>query len=287
LLESGWSGPQVVEYIKAHSTEIAARELDETALAELAALSPLEYDRQRKAEAEALGIQLTTLDKEVGKRRPKDSSAATASNALRLLEIEPWPTTVDGSALLDGIVLALRRFVVMTAHAAEATALWTLFSHALDAAEHAPRLLLMTPEKRCGKTTLLSLIAHLTPRPLAVSNISPAAVYRVIEAKRPTLLIDEADSFMRDNDELRGVVNSGHSRESALWCAALGNQQISHCPIFNLGGDGLERHRTSTQHDRRPIVIPMSRKLGVRRRNGLPTEPAQNFKSWRASPRGG
>ena len=29
---------------------------------------------------------------------------------------------------------------------------------------------------------------------------------------RPTLLIDEADFFLRDNEELRGVLNSGHRR---------------------------------------------------------------------------
>jgi hypothetical protein len=27
---------------------------------------------------------------------------------------------------------------------------------------------------------------------------------------QPTLLIDEADTFLRDNEDLRGVLNSGH-----------------------------------------------------------------------------
>ena len=33
--------------------------------------------------------------------------------------------------------------------------------------------------------------------------------------KQPTLLIDEAASFIGNSDELRGVVNSGHTRWSA------------------------------------------------------------------------
>src|SRR5262249_61522438 len=33
---------------------------------------------------------------------------------------------------------------------------------------------------------------------------------------RPCLLVDEADSFLRDNEEIRGVVNSGHARDGAV-----------------------------------------------------------------------
>jgi Protein of unknown function (DUF3631) len=32
---------------------------------------------------------------------------------------------------------------------------------------------------------------------------------------RPTLLIDEADSFVKDNEELRGILNSGHTKAAA------------------------------------------------------------------------
>ena len=52
-------------------------------------------------------------------------------------------------------------------------------------------------------------------RPLAASSITPASLFRVVELVRPTLLIDEADTFATDNDELRGIINSGHSRDSA------------------------------------------------------------------------
>src|SRR5262249_7733865 len=32
---------------------------------------------------------------------------------------------------------------------------------------------------------------------------------------RPTLLIDEADTFVRDNEEMRGILNSGHTKAAA------------------------------------------------------------------------
>ena len=42
-------------------------------------------------------------------------------------------------------------------------------------------------------------------------------------AHRPTLLIDEADTFARDNDELRGILNSGH-RQGGHVLRAVGDE---------------------------------------------------------------
>jgi hypothetical protein len=70
---------------------------------------------------------------------------------------------------------------------------------------------------RCGKTTLVELVSHLVRRSLPCSNISPAAIYRTIGAVQPTLLMDEMDSFLKPGDEeLRGILNSGHSRALAF-----------------------------------------------------------------------
>jgi hypothetical protein len=37
-------------------------------------------------------------------------------------------------------------------------------------------------------------------------------VFRIVEMAKPTLLIDEADTFLKDNDELRGILNAGHRK---------------------------------------------------------------------------
>ena len=63
---------------------------------------------------------------------------------------------------------------------------------------------------------LLSLIAKLVKRALPSSNISGASIYRVIEECSPTLVIDEADAFLNNNEEARGIVDSGHTRDAAL-----------------------------------------------------------------------
>lgn len=75
-------------------------------------------------------------------------------------------------------------------------ALWVLFAHAHDAAEHSPILAIESPEKRCGKTTLLNIVGKLVPAPLQAANITVAAIYRSIEKYRPTLLLDEMDHHL-------------------------------------------------------------------------------------------
>jgi hypothetical protein len=97
-----------------------------------------------------------------------------------------------------------------------AVALWILHAHAFDASAISPRLVITSPEKRCGKTTLLRVIHGLVPKALAAANITAAAVFRTVEKVRPTLLIDEADTFLAESEELRGVLNSGHCRDGQV-----------------------------------------------------------------------
>jgi putative DNA primase/helicase len=109
----------------------------------------------------------------------------------------------------------LLRFIVMPKGAADAIALWILHAWTADAGEISPFLVLISPTKRCGKTSVLILLLYLTPRSELASNISSSALFRYIEDVRPTLLIDEADSFVKENEELRGILNSGHTKAAA------------------------------------------------------------------------
>jgi putative DNA primase/helicase len=85
----------------------------------------------------------------------------------------------------------------------------------MDAGDISPFIVLVSPTKRCGKTTVLILLYYLTPKSELASNISPSSVFRYVEDVRPTLLIDEADTFVANNEELRGILNSGHTKAAA------------------------------------------------------------------------
>jgi Protein of unknown function (DUF3631) len=178
----------------------------------LARLSTLEYDRQREQAAKRLGVRVGTLDKAVRKQR---ASADNDDGALPHWKIEPSPEPGDGAKLLNNLRQVFRRYIVLPKGADVALALWTLHAWTYDAGEISAFMVLVSPTKRCGKTSVLILLYFLTPRSELSSNISASALFRYVEKLRPTLLIDEGDSFMKDNEELRGILNSGHTKTAA------------------------------------------------------------------------
>jgi hypothetical protein len=144
------------------------------------------------------------------------STEVGGGSELDITDVEPWPQEVNGALLLADIAKMLRRFVVLPKCAEEMLALWVLHTYAFELRDATTYIGIESPEKRCGKTTLLTVLNELVCRPVVASNISSSAFFRVIEEVRPTLLIDEADTFLQGNDELRGVLNAGYKRRTAF-----------------------------------------------------------------------
>jgi putative DNA primase/helicase len=178
----------------------------------LAKLPRLEYERRREDTARLLGVRVAALDKIVREQR---TAAEDDAAALPHWKVEPSPKPVDGAALLDHLRQVFRHYIVLPKGADVALPLWVLHAWTFDAGEISPFMVLVSPVKRCGKTSVLILLYYLTPKSELASNISPTAIFRYIEETRPTLLIDEADSFVKDNEELRGILNSGHTKAAA------------------------------------------------------------------------
>src|SRR5436305_1777040 len=122
----------------------------------------------------------------------------------------------SGQELLDELAGVLRRYVILPDWAAETLALWTLHTHAFEFRQVTTYIGIESPEKRCGKTTLLEVLSELVNRPVVAANISSPAFFRVIEETKPTLLIDEADTFLQGSDELRGILNAGYKKKTAF-----------------------------------------------------------------------
>jgi putative DNA primase/helicase len=184
---------------------------DEEQLKALAKLSILEYDRIREATANAMGIRVSALDKALEELKNK----AQKKIETAFEEVQPHPLPVNGAELLSEVAATIQRFIVCPPETANAAALWTAMTWFMDVVDIAPLAVITAPEKRCGKSQLLTLLGKLAYQPLTASRISAAAVYRTIEAWKPTLFIDEADTFMAENEALRGILNSGHTRDSA------------------------------------------------------------------------
>jgi hypothetical protein len=180
--------------------------------------------------------------------------------ALEFPEPEPWPDSVDCASLLQDIADTLSRYVALPPYGAVAMALWVIHAYALDAASVAPILALTSPEKRCGKTTSLSLLARLVPRPLISSNISPAALFRTVEKYSPTLLVDEADTVLHEKEELRCILNSSHTRDAASVVRTVGDEyEPRRFSTWSAKVVALIGRLPDTLADR-SIIIPMRRR---------------------------
>lgn len=127
----------------------------------------------------------------------------------------------------DGLLDEIRCFIVEhvafpCVEAAIAVTLWVAHCHLVECFESTPRLALLSPEKESGKTRTLELFALLVPNPYEVANVTAAALFRLVEAKQPTLLMDEADTYfgpvaVKQHEELRGLINAGHCRGARAW----------------------------------------------------------------------
>ena len=198
----------------------------------LARLTPAGYDLVREKEAEQLGIRMGTLDKYVDTQRSlfaELDGKATGGKPVEFKDPDPWPDPVDGAELLKELCQTARRYVIASNDVYVANALWIVFSYSYDLGDVCPNLLIDAPAMRAGKTRLLTFVAKTARRPCTVSSGSGAFVYRIIEQHSPTLLFDEVDRFLPNDDgKLLGLINAGHTRSTAYYgcCDKVGDEIV-------------------------------------------------------------
>ena len=174
----------------------------------------------------------------------------------------------DGAALLDEVAGTIGRYVILPDdHALDAVTLFVAATHAQTVWEHATRLVIKSPLKRCGKSRLQEVCRELVHNPLPTTNISPAALVRSIgEQDPPSIILDEADTIWgpkaskEAGEDIRGILNSGHSRgwPYVRWDAAKG--RLERCPTFAMAIIGGIGDMPDTIEDRALIVV-MRRRL--------------------------
>jgi hypothetical protein len=186
-------------------------------------------------------------------------------------EPEPWDHPVDGASLLDEIANVLCRFLILPLNETKAIALWILHTYAVGATSICPILIIKSAEKRCGKTLLLELLLNLAFRPLPASNITAASLFRAIEKYKPTLLLDEADTYLHYNDELKGIINSGYRSSSSYVVRTVGDDFEP--KVFNTFGP-----KAIAQIDR-PQETIMDRGIIIEMRRKKPDERSERLRS--------
>lgn len=162
---------------------------------------------------------------------PEDTSSDGAAEPP-VPALDPEPTA--GSALLDELRGQIAKFVILPSQEAlDAATLWVAATHLQPAWQHAPRLAVVGPAKRCGKSRLLDVLTETVHEPMLTINTTPAAVFRSITEEPPTLLVDEADTIFgtpkqaEKNEEMRGLLNAGHQRNRYV-TRVVGNDHTPH-----------------------------------------------------------
>jgi hypothetical protein len=242
--------------------EKARAEADEQGLIDnLARLNRLDYEQRRSEAARELGIRRGALDDEVEARRAEQRADAGPPPLFGHWVVEPWPEEVDTDALVLSLKRRVQRHVVLSSEAATIVVLWILFAWVHEtAAVHSPILLVTSPQADCGKTTLLSLVGFLVPRALLCVEISEATLFRGIELWQPTIIVDEADVILVNNEPLRSVVNSGWTRGASV-PRCIGDERIPHAfPTFCPKAIGMKGRKLPDTTLSRCITIELKRK---------------------------
>lgn len=98
---------------------------------------------------------------------------------------------------------------------ANAAAVWAACTFLMDRWTVFPKFYIHSPERECGKTTLLELMEAMVKNPEMAGNVTASAFFRMVELSQPTFLIDEADITLKNNDQLLAIMNASHRRRTA------------------------------------------------------------------------
>jgi hypothetical protein len=131
---------------------------------------------------------------------------------------------VNGTALVRDMEAFFNRYVVLPPKASLPLALWAMTTYLFESFDAFPYLAVSSPAPQCGKTRLLEAAELVVCNPRRASNIREAALFRVIEKFKPTLMLGEAETLKGKSERaeyLRQIINAGN-RKGAVATRCIG-----------------------------------------------------------------
>ena len=148
--------------------------------------------------------------------------------------------------------------------------MWIASTYFTDCIEVAPLLIIDAPDSACGKSRLLEIVGWMCCRPVSAANSSMAYVFRIIEMCHPTLLVDEADTFMNGSTELAGIINAGYTKANAFVGRTVGDD---HEPkLFDVWGSKV---LAGIQLETKLARSTLSRAIHIKMRRRMQDEVVQ------------
>lgn len=178
---------------------------------------------------------------------------------------KPWPEDVQIGDVVKEIENIIRRVLYIRPDCITAVAYFCLASWFVEYLDYAPYMVITSPTKRCGKSTLIELMLNLVRRPYTLSGKpSEPALFRIIQKNEPTILVDEVDTFLKNCPELQGLLNGGTKRALAFIprcdTSTKGNIYVKNYSTFGFKVfSGISANGVGAALVDRAIVIPMER----------------------------
>jgi hypothetical protein len=177
--------------------------------------------------------------------------------------------------LAENVRGTYERYIVFHSDIAAAEAgamtLWTFHTYVWELADATPYILVSAPTSEAGKSRVFDVARLLVHNPFVVVDATPATLFRTIDARHPTLMIDEAD--MLKEKPLKNVLNAGFQPGTPI-----GRVEASFdvfCPKIFSGIAGVAPPLTEATLSR-CIQIPIRRKS--------PSEKVASFSARHAAP---
>ena len=176
-------------------------------------------DKAAKALKSAVSSPKAVLEGAIQDALPPDTGASGDGSSSDILfdDVDPWDRDVDGEKLLNEIAATIKKYLYLPPGGPDVIALWAVFTYCWDTFDVWPILNVSSVVPGCGKSTLADVLNALVSRPMKCEHASGPVLFRMMELHHPTLIIDEADSFLDGNEELRGICNSGNRRGGCVF----------------------------------------------------------------------
>jgi hypothetical protein len=115
--------------------------------------------------------------------------------------------------LLGSVEDFVGRFVGLPAGCLLPVTVWITATHVFESFQYFPYLAILSAVKGCGKTRLLQVLECLCQKPSRYTFPSAAVLYRTIQDRKPTLLLDEVENLSNPRSEvakdIRAILNAG------------------------------------------------------------------------------
>jgi hypothetical protein len=127
-----------------------------------------------------------------------------------------------GAEPVEQAAAFIAEYIVLPPESIYTVALWIAAAYIVPFWDEFPHLSIYSPEKGCGKTTLLRIIATLVPNPKMVINMTGATLFRWIDLYKSkiTLILDEAQSMRRLGSEAAFVLHE-------LFCGSIEKHAVA------------------------------------------------------------